>query len=342
MNTSTRDISLPSPTHEALRGGPVLRWGLAGPGAIAHDWVSTVHANTDQRVVAVGSRDAGRAASFASRHGIERSHGSYAELFDDPGVDIVYIAVPHSEHARLAISALDAGKHVLVEKPIATSVHEAIQIQAAAQRAKRFAMEALWTRFLPQTTLVADLLADDAIGPVRFASADFGGRVSFDHKSRLFDPALGGGALLDMGVYASWFVHLALGPATTITTRGSLAPSGVDQHATIVTEHARGAHATATSSLIVNTPHRATIVGEGGMIEIEPPFWAPRGFSVTVGDRTAHWNDKSGLRGRDGLCYQATAVAAAVWQGRTEVAEHPLSTSLDVLRVIEHARRSLS
>src|SRR6187431_2105922 len=118
-------LNLPSPTHTPLRGGAVLRWGVLAPGGIAGDWVRTVHEHTAQRVVAVASRSLDRAQAFAQVHGIERAYGSYDELAGDPDVDVVYIAAPHSEHRALALLAIAAGKHVLIEKPIGVNAREA-------------------------------------------------------------------------------------------------------------------------------------------------------------------------------------------------------------------------
>ena len=329
---------LPAPTHAPLRGGPTLRWGVLAPGEIANDWVATVHANTDQRVVAVASRTAARAEEFAARHGIPRSYGGYEQLVADPEVDIVYVAAPHSEHPRLALLAIAAGKHVLVEKPMAVSQAAAGQILDAAAGAGVFAMEAMWSRFLPQTTVIARLLSDGVLGTPRSASADFGGVFPFDPASRAFDPVLGGGALLDVGVYSLWFTDFALGPSTSVVARGSLASTGVDEQAMVLTEHAGAALGVATSSMVATTPHSAVVSGDAARIEVDRSFWSPGGFALRTHDAELRWTDPSNIRGRGGLCYQATAVAAHVAAGRTEAPEHPHATTLRVLGVIDEAR----
>ena len=193
---------------------------MLAPGEIANDWTTTLHANTDQRVIAVASRSAERAQQFAATHGIPRSYDSYELLVADPDVDVVYIAAPHTEHRRLALLAIAAGKHVLVEKPIGVSAAEAQDIADAARAAGVFAMEAMWSRFLPQTTIIARLLADGALGELRTASADFGFPANPDPQGRHLNPALGGGGLLDIGVYTIWFDTFALGDPSSIEATG--------------------------------------------------------------------------------------------------------------------------
>ncbi|WP_294181130.1 Gfo/Idh/MocA family protein [uncultured Schumannella sp.] len=333
--------TLPSSRHTPLRGGPTLRWGVLAPGRIANAWVSTVHANTDQRVVAVASRSAERAAAFASQHGIARSYGDYAALVGDPEVDIVYIAAPHSEHRALAEMATAAGKHVLIEKPIATNAEDAEAIAAAARSAGVFAMEAMWSRFLPQTTVLRQLLDDGALGAPRQVAADFGARFPFDPHSRAFDPALGGGSLLDLGVYTVWFSGFVLGlePAR-VTAHGSLAVTGVDEQAVVTLDYGT-ATAVASSSMVAHTPIGATIGAEGAVVSFQSPFCGVGGFTVTAGEERLDWRDPAPLIWNDGLCYQVTAAAAHVAAGRTEAPEHPLEQSIQQLRIIDEARRQL-
>lgn len=334
-------VALPPAENVPLRGGPIVRWGVLAPGAIANDWVETVHANTDQHVVAVASRSASRAEAFAARHGIDRWYSSYEALVNDDEVDVVYIAAPHTEHLRLALLAIGAGKHVLVEKPLAVSEAEGIEIVAAARASGVFAMEAMWSRFLPQTTVIARLLADGALGPVRMASADFGGRMDFDPASRAFDPALGGGALLDVGVYSLWWTTFVLGEPASITARGSLAATGVDEQATVLLDFAGAAVGVATASIVAETPVVATVSGEVARVDVDSPFCAPGGFRLVSKGDELRFDEPTGLRWRGGLCYQASAVAAHIAEGRTEAPEHSLDTTLLVLRLIDRARHQL-
>jgi predicted dehydrogenase len=338
---STLPSALPEPTNTPLRGGPTLRWGIMAPGVIANAWTSTVHANTDQRVVAVASRDADRAKAFAKTHGVPQSYGDYARLVENPEVDIVYVSAPHPEHKRLALLAIAAGKHVLVEKPMAMSEDDAREIFAAAADAGVFAMEAMWSRFHPQTTIIRRLLDDGVLGPLRLAAADFGEVFGYDPTSRAFDPALGGGALLDIGIYSLWWTTFALGSPTGFSVRGSLAPTGVEEQATVVTQHDGGALGTATSTMMASTPNVASVVGEAARIEVDRYFWEPGGFRLVAGDEELRFTDPSTLRGRDGLAYQATAVAQHISEGLLGAPEHPPARTLEVLRIIDRARREL-
>ncbi|MBN9140264.1 MAG: Gfo/Idh/MocA family oxidoreductase [Micrococcales bacterium] len=333
----------PEPTHVPLRGGAALRWGVLAPGAIAADWVSAVHRFTDQRVVAAASRSAERAAAFAERHGIPRAYGSYEQLVADAEVDVVYVAAPHTEHRRLALLAIDAGKHVLVEKPMGVSAADAADIVVAARTAGVFAMEAMWSRFLPQTTIIRRLLDDGALAEVAGAAATFAGRFEYDPHSRAFDPALGGGSLLDLGVYTLWWAQFCLGRPDSVSATGELAPTGVDADARVVLGHGPEVSASSFTSMSVDLPITAMVAGSNGLrLEVEP-FVGPGGFRLgRIDGGNAYWEDETGMRWRDGLCYQASAVAQHVADGLIEAPEHPLDTTLDILATIDEARRQLA
>lgn len=332
-------LSLPRPNNTPLRGGPVLKWGILAPGLIAADWAQSVTTNTDQVVLAAASRSLDRAQAFTAAHGIERAYGSYEQLVDDPDIDIVYIAAPHSEHRALALLAIAAGKHVLVEKPIALNTTEAREIAAAARAAGVFAMEAMWSRFLPQTAIIAQLLADGALGDVLTVTADFGARFSFDPLHRAFNPALGGGALLDIGVYPAWFAHFVLGAPRRVTATGTLASTGVDDQVALILDYASGAQAAITTSMRVATPLAATASGTLARIELPSQFMGPSGLRLVVdGGETIEWKDATGFQWRDGLCYQTTAVAQHIADGLTESPLHTLDDSIAVLDVLGAAR----
>ncbi len=335
-------FTFPNPSHVPLRGGATLRWGVLAPGAIADDWVRAVHRFTDQRVVAVASRSAERAEAFAARHGIPRSYGSYERLVADPGVDVVYIAAPHTEHRGLALLAIDAGKHVLIEKPLGVSAADAAEIVVAARAAGVFAMEAMWSRFLPQTTIIRRLIDDRVFDEVAGVAATFAGRFEYDPHSRAFDPALGGGSLLDLGVYTLWWAHFCLGRPDSVAATGELAPTGVDASARVVLGWGEEVSASSFTSMTVDLPITAMVAGSNGMrLEVEP-FVGPGGFRIGRADGgNAHWEDESGMRWRDGLSYQAAAVAQHVADGLLEAPEHPLDASLDILGLIDEARRQL-
>lgn len=334
--------ALPASTAVPLRGGPVMRWGVLAPGQIARDFIDTLHRNSDQRAVAVASRTLARAEAFAAQHGIDRAYGNYEQLVADPGVDIVYIAAPHSEHRALALLAIAAGKHVLIEKPIALNAAEAREIADAAGAASVFVMEAMWSRFLPQSTVLHQLLADGALAEIGLVRASYGSRMSFDPLSRAFDPALGGGALLDIGVYAVWFAQFVLGAPGRVTATGTLAPSGVDEQTVVTLDGPGSSQAQLFTSLRTAVPPTAQIFGTEARIDIAPSYLMPGGFALSnaAGEQRV-WNDESGLRGREGLVWQATAVAADIADGRLDSALHPLSSAIAQLETIDAARAQL-
>jgi predicted dehydrogenase len=177
-----------------------IRWGVVGPGRIADKVTQDFDVVDGARAVAVASRSSERAAAFAARHGIERSYGSYAEILADPDVDVLYLATPHPQHHAVAIAALRVGKALLVEKAFTATTAGAAEVVDLARETGVFTMEAMWTRFQPAVVALRELVDDGAIGEVRAVQADLGVAATYDPADRLFDLALGGGALLDLGV----------------------------------------------------------------------------------------------------------------------------------------------
>ncbi|MCY1695628.1 Gfo/Idh/MocA family protein [Curtobacterium sp. SL109] len=331
----------PQPEVAALRGGTVLRWGVIGPGQIADDFTGTLHANSDQRVVAVGSRSADRAAAFAARHGIDTAHASYEALVADPAVQVVYVASPHPQHLEHALLAIAAGKHVLVEKPMTTSEADTRKLATAARAAGVLAMEAMWTRYLPGTTVIARLLADGALGTVHLVSVDVGWPHDPDPTDRMFDPAQGGGALLDAGVYAHWFARFAVGAPVTSRTTGAVSDGGVDLQSVTVSTATGGAQAVATTSMTAWTPGLATIAGSTATIRYTDHFVFPASFALHHGADAEHWQEPTGLQGRQGLVWQAAALAQYVAEGRTESPVHDLDVSIGIAASLDAARAAL-
>ncbi|PPI19867.1 oxidoreductase [Rathayibacter sp. AY1B1] len=334
-------LTLPEPRFPSLLDSPVLRWGVVAPGSIAGSFVEALQKHTRQRVVSVGSRSLERAERFASRFGIERASAGYEAVVEDPEVDVVYIASPHSEHARQALLAIAAGKHILVEKPFAPTPGEAEMIVHAARDAGVFAMEAMWMRYLPHMDVVRQLLADGAVGAPAVVSADFGAAFDFDPSSRIFDPALAGGGLLDVGVYASSFVSMVAGTPQSTVVAGSLTSTGVDATATIVGSHAHGVQSVATSTVLADTRHAASVAGRAGRIDVHPSFWTPGGVTLTRGSESGSWIDRTPLQGGEGLAWEALHVAQYVTEGRSESPLHPLDEVVAVVRTLDDARRRL-
>ncbi len=237
------------------------RWGIIGTGWIATAFVRDLALLADAEVVAVGSRSQEGADAFADLHGIRTRHATYADLAADPDVDVVYVATPHPGHHAAALLAIAAGKAVLVEKPFMLNAPEAEEVIAAARAQGTFLMEAMWTRFLPHVVAIRALLDEGVIGDVMSVIADHGQWFAEDAAHRLFAPELGGGALLDLGVYPVSFCSMVLGTPSRITAAGTKAFTGVDAQTSLLLEHPDGSHGVVTTTLSSSTATTAVING---------------------------------------------------------------------------------
>ncbi len=251
-----------------MADGP-LRWGILGTGSIAEAFATDLKLTDSGIVAAVGSRSQESADRFAERLGIDRAYPSYEALVADPEIDVVYVATPHPMHRDNAILALEAGKPVLVEKPFTMNSAEARDIVRVARERQLFAMEAMWTRFLPHIAVVRDWLARGALGEVVSVSADHGQWFAEDPAFRLFAPELGGGALLDLGIYPVSFASMVLGTPQRIVSISDPALTGVDAQTSMLFGYANGAQAVLTCTLRAKSPTTACIVGTEARIEID-------------------------------------------------------------------------
>jgi predicted dehydrogenase len=337
--------TLPKPRSIDPTSVPALRWGAVGAGWIVDKFTQAMHAHTAQRICAVASRSPARTAAFAAEYGIDRVHQSIDALVADPGVDVVYVGTPHSSHREIALRAIAAGKHVLVEKPFALSATEGAEIAAAARAAGVFVMEAMWTRYLPQTDIIRQLLADGAVGDVDLVMSDFGFIAPYDPGHRMWDKAVGGGALLDAGVYPLSFASFVIGTPSKVIASGAMTSTGVDARAAVLLTTSSGASALVATSMVSALPVRATIVGSGGRIDVHSPFFGPSGVSLNIGSfgsETATWRDETFQNLHEGLGYQATALASYVAAGRTESPLHTLDETVSILATIDEARRQIA
>jgi predicted dehydrogenase len=318
---------------------PSLRWGILAPGGIARTFVDALQAHTGQRVVAVGSRSAARAAAFASEFGVARSYGSYEQLVADPEVDIVYVASPQSEHLAHGLLAVEAGKPVLVEKPFALSAAEAEQLVAAASARGVFLMEAMWTRFLPHIDVIRQVLDSSLLGEVHTLIADHGQAFDPAQPHRLFSPELGGGALLDLGVYPVSFASFALGAFASIHAVATPAPTGVDGQVSVIVTTPSGAHGLLNTTVLARTPTTACICGTRARLELEDSFYMPTTVRlIDAADGQVLDVVEPTFQRHRGLAFEAAAVARCVTDGRTESDEMPLEETLSVMRALDAIR----
>ncbi len=316
-----------------------VRWGIVGPGRIAQKMVSDFAHVPDATVLAVASRSATRANTFAAEYDIERSYGSYRDIIADPDIDVLYIATPHTHHHAIGLAAASAGKALLVEKAFTATLAGAQSLVDSVREHNVFAMEAMWTRFQPAVIAARELLADGAIGTVRSVQADLGVTRSFDPADRIFAHELGGGALLDLGVYVVSFAQMVLGNPTSVTALGSLEPSGVDADATLLLGFDDGRTATLMCSLHSPMPGHARIFGTTGWIDILPRFHHPNSFVLHRQGHDSEQFDLPPLGG--GFSHELIEVTEAVNAGRTESAVMPLDDTLTVQRVLDDALTQL-
>jgi predicted dehydrogenase len=323
-------------TREAIVAKKPVRWGILGPGKISRTFAAGLQAADGAQLAAVGSRSAPRAAAFAAEHGFNRSWGTYEDLAADPAVDAVYIGTPHVFHEEHTLLCLRAGKHVLVEKPFAINAEQAGRMIRAARENDRLLMEAMWTRFLPTVVAVRAMVAAGDIGEVRMLTADFGFRAPVDPHSRLFAPALGGGSLLDLGIYPLTLASMLFGEPVQVSSLANLGATRVDEEAAVIMQHRGGELAVIHSSLRFDTPRHAFLLGTGGWIEIMFPWWAGTRLRVKVGDRDAEILERPHRGG--GYTHEAEAFMELIRSGARDSEIMPLDESLTIMKTMDLIR----
>jgi len=313
-----------------------LRWGILATGLIAHAFTSDLR-TAGLEIRAVGSRRPDAAATFAAEFDIPHVHGSYEALLADDEVDIVYVATPHPHHAENALAAIARGKHVLVEKPFTLTGDEAARVRDAAREAGVLAMEAMWTRYLPHMLRIRELVAAGALGEVRAVFADHTQHLPADPAHRLNALELGGGALLDLGVYPISFAWDVLGAPTTVAAQGRLGETGADTEVATIMTHAGGAISTSISSSRAAGPNTAHIVGTEARIDVDRVWYTPTTFRLTSSDGTVLEEFVSPVEGR-GMQYQALAAEAYVARGLIDSPVLPLDESVAIMRTLDEIR----
>ncbi|HEX4789215.1 MAG TPA: Gfo/Idh/MocA family oxidoreductase [Actinospica sp.] len=318
-----------------------IRWGIAGTGGIAAAFAEDLELLPDAEIVAVGSRSQAAAAGFAERFGIAHRHVGYSALAADPEVDAVYVAVPHTAHCEAALAAIGGGKAVLVEKPFTVNAAEAERMIVAARTAGTFLMEAMWVRFLPHLTYVRELLADGRIGEIRSVLADRGELLSTDPLHRINNPLLGGGALLDLGIYPVSFASMATGglQPERVEAVARMTGTGVDAHASMLFVYPGGAHGVISTSLDARSPNAASINGTDGRIVIPRPWGRISPVELIMNDGTTLVTTLP--HEGHGLRHQAAEVARALRAGETESPVVPLDESLAVMRTLDLVRERI-
>ena len=330
-SASALPTSLPAPRLLDPASVPVMRWGVIGAGEIAKVFVAAVQKHSKQNIVAVASRTPGKAQEFAAELGLE-AHDNYEDLLARDDLDAIYIATLPSQHRDHALMAIAAGKHVLIEKPVALVVEEAAEIFAAAKAANLLAMEAMWTRYLPQYDIARQLLADGAIGEPQMFNAIFASRNL--HVARLWTKNFGD-PMFDMGIYLVSLAQDLMGNPSKITASAKLNADGIDEEVSLWFDYDNGGRAHMILSGIATAPLTATLSGSAGHLQFGHPFIAPASITLAGNDfyfDSVSWQNNTGIVGHEGLSIQANFFAKYVAEG---LLESPLESHADSLANLE-------
>lgn len=307
----------------------IIRWGILGTGRIARDFAAGLRATPDAVLAAVASRSSEGAHAFAQQFDVPLAFGSYQELADSPEVDIVYIATPHPMHAANAILALRGGKAVLCEKPFAMNRREAGEIVALARAKNLFLMEAMWTRFMPALAEVRRIIESGEIGSVTQLHADFGFSATPDPAHRVNDPTLGGGALLDLGIYPLSIACALLGRVETVQALAIMGETGVDLTTAFTMRHAGGTLSVCSCSLRARAPSELVVSGTLGSVRMHRMFHMAESITVDLMDGPSRTIATPWLG--NGYTHEAIAAGQCLRDG---LLEHPAMTHDDTLAIM--------
>lgn len=313
-----------------------IGWGILGTGAIARKLAADLKLVPGARLAAVGSRQMANASAFAREFGAAEAHGSYEDLVASPAVDVVYVATPNSCHRPNTLLALAAGKAVLCEKPFALSAAEARDMILAARAAGRFLMDAMWTRFFPIIDSLRELLAAGELGTPRLLTADFGFLGDPEAKRRVFDPDLGGGALLDVGIYPLALTWDLFGPPQRILSVAHPGPTGVDETSAMILQYADGRMAQLAASIAANTAQEVVISGTLASARIPRPFWKP---STLIVSRVGRPDERIDLPYSGfGYQFEILEVMRCLRAGLRESPRMPLVETLALMEALDTIR----
>jgi predicted dehydrogenase len=315
-----------------------IRWGILGAGRIANNFAAGLSVLPDAELVAVGSRTQQNADQFADKHNVPHRHASYEALVNDPDVDAIYVATPHPMHKDNSLLCLQGGKAVLCEKPFTINATEAEEMITYARQHNVFLMEGMWTRFLPLMGRVRELLAQGVLGEVRMVTADFAFRANLDPKGRLFALELGGGGLLDVGVYCVSFASMVLGAGVPprIVSMAHLGETGVDEQAAYILGYDDGRMAVLYSGVRTNSLLEGIIMGTEGSIRIHRELFHPTRMTLQVNGKDEQVIDVP-IEG-NGFNYEAAEVMRCLRAGKTESDILPLDETLAVMRTLDQIR----
>jgi len=317
----------------------VVRWGILGTGKIARAFATALQDVPGAALAAVASRSFEKAQAFAQEFGGAAAYGSYQELADAAGIDLVYVATPHPQHAHNALMALRAGKGVLVEKPFTMNLREAEQVVTLARSRRLFLMEAMWTRFLPAFDEVRRIIASGEIGTVRQVVADFGFTADFGLEHRVFNPELGGGALLDLGIYPLSIAAALLGPVAAIKAQAEMGATGVDVQTGFTLRHEGGGLSSCSCSFQARTPCELTVSGSRGHVRMNTMFHRAKSITVTLDDGSSRTVDTPYLG--NGYVHEVMEAQRCFTAGLLESPAMRLEETLALMGVMDEIRRQI-
>lgn len=315
----------------------IIKWGILAPGRIAHRFAKDMKETEGGIITAVASRSLDRAREFGNMYDIPNAYGSYEELVKDPNVDIVYVATPHPMHKEYSKMCMEAGKSVLCEKPITINASELEELMKCASVNKVFFMEAMWTRFLPSIVKLREIIENGDIGEVRMITANFGYRTGWDPYGRALNNELGGGALLDVGIYPISFVSMILGTnPTQIMGAAHIGETRVDEQFSAVLSYKGGEIASVQAAVRTNTPHDAWIMGTKGSIHM-PEFYKAKELNLYFENGEQHKIEvpyKS-----SGFSYEIDEAMECLRNGKLESNIMSQIESLEIMKILDELRK---
>lgn len=319
--------------------GKIYNWGILGPGKIARKFASALQIPAHSRLYAVASREQSRAQAFAAEFNAEKYYDDYSRLIQDPLIDAVYIATPHAFHFDLAKACLEAGKPVLSEKPLTLDADQTKALIDLRDKNRIFLMEALWTRFLPMTVSILEKIDQGLLGEIHYVKADFGFPAPANPESRLLDPALGGGSLLDVGIYPLFLATSLLGSPEKIVATGRLSERQIDLDCQAVLQYPGNKTAVIASSVHYQMPITAEITGTKGQIQIPCPWYKNHYYHIKTGDQD--WEKIELPPLINGFEFEINEVIHCLERGIIDSPIWPARSSLKLAELMDEIKRQL-
>lgn len=313
-----------------------IKWGILGPGNIAGKFAAAIRHVEGSEVYAVASREREKAEAFAAKYDARVIYDNYEELAADNQVDVIYVATPHAFHCEQSIMCLRHKKPVVCEKPMALDLHQVTRMVDAARTNQVYLLEGMWSRFMPATQKMLELVKDDVIGPVQYLRADFGFNAPFDPEGRLYDLKLGGGSLLDVGIYPLFLTTLLLGEPERVQSIGKLSETGADEYCSMLFQYAGGEIANIFSSITIKTSLTAEIAGPKGRIFLDAPFYKSNLLRLELNNgETQQFEFPHELNGFE---FEVREVMKNLRAGELECPLLPLDFSMRMARIMDTVR----